>query len=108
MSARPWHGRASLCTRESLPAANSGTYLYSVVRETPNSFAIEVTVFPGCASRARACRICSGFIAGGSLMRSPRACRLQALVGALHDELADELRERCEHVEDEATPGEWC
>jgi hypothetical protein len=44
-----------------------------VERLTFNSRAIEETVASGCASRALACRICSGVIAGGRPRRTPRA-----------------------------------
>ena len=48
----------------------------------------------------RAWRICSAFIAGGRAQALPVGARGgQALVGAVDDQLADELRERGEHVE---------
>jgi hypothetical protein len=56
--------------------------LYSAVREAPRSFAIDVIMFSGCASKAR------------------------ALVGALHDHFPDELRERGEDVEPQAAARE--
>lgn len=94
-------GRRSL-TRDARPDASSGTYVYSVVRETPRSFAIEVNVLSGCASRARACHTCSSSWRAGGRCARHGPVPPQALVGALHDQLLEELRERGEDMEDEA------
>ena len=58
------------------------------------------TLSPGRVSRSRAWRICSAVIAGGRPRRWPRA-RAASLAGAFHDELADELGQGREDVEDQ-------
>src|ERR1035441_10074630 len=77
-----------------------------VARLTPSSREREETVLSGRVSRSRACRICSAVMAGGRPRRTPRArAGVQALAGALDDQLADELRERGEDMEDQPAAG---
>jgi hypothetical protein len=77
-----------------------------VERLTRSSRAIEATLLPGRVSRSRAWRTCSGVSAGGRPSRCPRgAGGVEALVGAFDDELADELGEGGEDVEDEPSAG---
>ena len=54
----------------------------------------------GRVSRSRAWRICSAVMAGGRPSAAAGAGGVQSLAGALDDELADELGERGEDVED--------
>jgi hypothetical protein len=59
----------------------------------------------GRVSRSRACRICSAVWPGPAEARAAGAGGVQAFVGALDDQLADELEERGEDVEDQPAPG---
>ena len=72
-----------------------------VARLTPSNRAMEETVLSGRVSRSRAWRICSAVMAGGRPRRDAAAAGgVQSLPGALDDQLADELGERGEDVED--------
>ena len=67
---------------------------------------MEETVLSGRVSRSRAWRICSAVMAGGRPRRDAAgAGGVQALAGALDDQLADELRQRGEDVEDQPAAG---
>ena len=66
---------------------------------------MEETVLSGRVSRSRAWRICSAVIAGGRPRRARGCGRRPVPRGALDDELADELRQRGEDVEDQPAAG---
>ena len=62
-----------------------------VERLTPSSRAMLEMLLPGRVSRSRAWRICSAVIAGAGEALAAGAGGVQALAGAFHDELADEV-----------------
>ena len=59
----------------------------------------------GRVSRSRAWRICSAVMAGAAETRAAGTGGVQSLAGALDDQLADELRQRGEDVEDQPAAG---
>ena len=67
---------------------------------------MEETVLSGRVSRSRAWRICSAVMAGGlAKTRAAATGGVQALACALDDQLADELGQRGEDVEDQPAAG---
>ena len=67
---------------------------------------MEEKVLSGRVSRSRAWRICPAVMAGGPAeARAAGAGGVQALAGALDDQLADELGQRGEDVEDQPAAG---
>jgi hypothetical protein len=65
---------------------------------------MEETVLSGRVSRSRAWRICSAVMAGGPAeARAAAAGGVHALAGAFDDQLADELGQRGEDMEDQPT-----
>jgi len=74
-----------------------------VERLTPSSRAMDEMLLPGRVSRSRAWRICGGHRRGPAEAWPRDAGGVQALAGAFHDELADELGQGREDVEDQPT-----
>jgi hypothetical protein len=72
-----------------------------VDRLTPSNRAMLETLLLGRVSRSRDWRICAGHRRGPAQALAPGAGGVQALAGALDDQLADELGQGREHVEDQ-------